>query len=160
MRAASVYSRMTAQPGQREALIKQFRDVLRLGIPGLEWCSINTVLDDPDTIWVTQIWTDKPAPRHRNPVILWSGRHRSRDVAGGRTARRFVAARTFDGRMGSRGVEGPDGDGVGAVGCADDRPCAYGESEVAGAGVGAGLLAEAAAAVRSVTSHQVDWILR
>jgi heme-degrading monooxygenase HmoA len=52
---------MTAQPGQRDVLIERFRDVLRIGIPGLEWCSINTVLDAPDTIWVTQIWTDKAA---------------------------------------------------------------------------------------------------
>jgi heme-degrading monooxygenase HmoA len=57
----SVYGRMTARPGQREVLIERFRDVLRIGIPGLEWCSINTVLDDPDTIWVTQIWTGKAA---------------------------------------------------------------------------------------------------
>jgi heme-degrading monooxygenase HmoA len=52
---------MTAQPGQRDVLIERFRDLLRIGIPGLEWCSINTVLGDPDTIWVTQIWTDKAA---------------------------------------------------------------------------------------------------
>jgi heme-degrading monooxygenase HmoA len=57
----SVYGRMTAQPGQREALIERFRDVLRIGIPGLEWCSISTVLDDSDTIWVTQIWVDRAA---------------------------------------------------------------------------------------------------
>jgi heme-degrading monooxygenase HmoA len=57
----SVYGRMTARPGQREALIERFRQMLRIGIPGLESCSINTVLDDPDTIWVTQIWTDKAA---------------------------------------------------------------------------------------------------
>ena len=50
---------MTARPGQGAVLIERFRDVLRLGIPGLEWCSINTVLDEPDTIWVTQIWRDK-----------------------------------------------------------------------------------------------------
>ncbi|MEV6851100.1 antibiotic biosynthesis monooxygenase [Actinoplanes sp. NPDC051411] len=57
----SVYGRMKAQPGQREVLVERFRDVFRIGIPGLEWCSINTVPDDPDTIWVTQIWTDKAA---------------------------------------------------------------------------------------------------
>jgi heme-degrading monooxygenase HmoA len=56
-----VYGRLTAQPGQREVLVERFRDVLRIGIPGLEWCSINTVRDDPDAIWVTQIWTDKAA---------------------------------------------------------------------------------------------------
>lgn len=57
----SVYGRLTAQPGQRAALVERFRDLLRLGIPGLEWCGINTVIDDPDTVWVTQIWTDKGA---------------------------------------------------------------------------------------------------
>ena len=57
----SVYGRMTARPGRREALIDRFQDMLRLGIPGLEWCSISTVPDDPDTIWLTQIWTNKAA---------------------------------------------------------------------------------------------------
>ena len=57
----SVYGRMTARPGRRDALIDRFRDVLDLGIPGLEWCSISAALDDPDTIWVTQIWTDRAA---------------------------------------------------------------------------------------------------
>jgi quinol monooxygenase YgiN len=57
----SVYGRMTAHPGQREVLLERFRDMLRTGIPGLEWCSINTVPDDPDTIWLTQIWTDRAA---------------------------------------------------------------------------------------------------
>ena len=57
----SVYGRMTAQPGQRDALIERFKDLLRIGVPGLEACSINAVLDDPDAIWVTQLWTDKAA---------------------------------------------------------------------------------------------------
>lgn len=42
-------------------LIERFREVLRIGVPGLEWCSVSTVPDDPDTIWLTQIWTDKAA---------------------------------------------------------------------------------------------------
>lgn len=57
----SVYGRMTARPGQRDELVERFRDVLRIGIPGLEWCSISTVLDDPDAVWVTQIWADRAA---------------------------------------------------------------------------------------------------
>ena len=57
----SVHGRIAAQPGQREALIERFRDVLEIGIVGLEWCSISTVLGDPDAIWMTQIWTDKAA---------------------------------------------------------------------------------------------------
>jgi hypothetical protein len=52
---------MTSQPGQRDVLVERFRDVLRIGIPGLEWCTINTVPDNSDTIWVTQIWTDRAA---------------------------------------------------------------------------------------------------
>jgi heme-degrading monooxygenase HmoA len=52
---------MTARPGQRDALIERFKDVLRIGIPGLEWCSIHTVLDDPDAVWIAQIWTDRAA---------------------------------------------------------------------------------------------------
>jgi len=57
----SVYGRMTAQPGRREALIAHFRDVLRAGVSGLEWCSISEVIDDPDAIWMAQVWTDKAA---------------------------------------------------------------------------------------------------
>jgi heme-degrading monooxygenase HmoA len=52
---------MTAQAGQRDALIERFKDALPVGIPGLESFSVNAALDDPDTIWVTQIWTDKAA---------------------------------------------------------------------------------------------------
>lgn len=61
VRKFSVYGRMTAQPGQRDALIERFKDVLEAGISGLESFSISMVLDDPDTIWVNQIWTDKSA---------------------------------------------------------------------------------------------------
>lgn len=57
----SVYGRMTAQPGQRDALIDRFKDALPVGIPDLESFSINAVVDDLDTIWVTQIWTDRAA---------------------------------------------------------------------------------------------------
>ena len=57
----SVHGRITARPGRREALIERFREVLDLGIPGLEWCSISTVAGDPDAISMTQIWTDRAA---------------------------------------------------------------------------------------------------
>ncbi|WP_426503879.1 putative quinol monooxygenase [Dactylosporangium sp. McL0621] len=73
----SVYGRMTARPGEREVLIERFRDVLRLGIPGLEWCSVNAALDDPDTIWVMQIWTDKATHdtgTRSDPVVAATGR--------------------------------------------------------------------------------------
>lgn len=57
----SVYGKMTAQPGQRDVLIQAFKDMLDGGIPGLELCSINAALDDPDTLWLTQLWSDKAA---------------------------------------------------------------------------------------------------
>lgn len=52
---------MSARPGERDALIERFKELLQIGVPGLESFSINAALDDPDTIWVTQIWTDKAA---------------------------------------------------------------------------------------------------
>ena len=56
-----VYGRMTALPGRRDALIERFADLLRIGVPGLESFSVTAALDDADTIWVTQIWTDRAA---------------------------------------------------------------------------------------------------
>jgi quinol monooxygenase YgiN len=55
----SVYGKMTAKAGQRGELVARLADLLRLDTPGLEWCTINTALDDPDTVWVTEIWTDR-----------------------------------------------------------------------------------------------------
>jgi antibiotic biosynthesis monooxygenase len=52
-RRFSVHGRFAAQPGQREALIERFRDVVGAGIPGVERCSISTILDDPDAIWMS-----------------------------------------------------------------------------------------------------------
>jgi quinol monooxygenase YgiN len=63
MTGFAVYGRMTARPGLRGELI----DLLRVTIdalgnpPGLLSYSINTVIDDPDTLWITQTWTDRAA---------------------------------------------------------------------------------------------------
>jgi quinol monooxygenase YgiN len=59
----SVYGRMTALPGRRDELIAVLLDSLRAGgdDSGLLTYSVNTALDDPDTIWLTQLWTDKDA---------------------------------------------------------------------------------------------------
>jgi hypothetical protein len=35
--------------------------VLRPGVPGLECCTISTVADDPDAIWMAQVWSGKAA---------------------------------------------------------------------------------------------------
>ncbi|MFE1318326.1 putative quinol monooxygenase [Kitasatospora phosalacinea] len=59
----SVYGRLTALPGRREELVALLLEGLRAGgdNSGLLDYSINTVPDDPDTIWLTQLWTDKEA---------------------------------------------------------------------------------------------------
>ena len=59
----AAYGRMTARPGQRDALIEEIRAAIAaLGDPpGLLDYTINTALDDPDTVWVTEIWTTKAA---------------------------------------------------------------------------------------------------
>lgn len=56
----SVYGRMTALPGQRDELIVVLLDGLHAsGDGGLLAYSINTLFDDPDTIWLAQLWIDK-----------------------------------------------------------------------------------------------------
>lgn len=57
----SVYGRMTALPGRRDELIAVLRDGLRASgdDSGLLSYSINLTWDDPDTIWLTQLWIDK-----------------------------------------------------------------------------------------------------
>ncbi|MFE3002305.1 putative quinol monooxygenase [Nocardia sp. NPDC059246] len=59
----SVYGRMTALPGRRDDLIALLQNGFRAGGPtsGLLAYTINTAPDDPDTIWLTQLWIDKPA---------------------------------------------------------------------------------------------------
>ncbi|MFD6162346.1 putative quinol monooxygenase [Nocardia sp. NPDC060256] len=59
----SVYGRMTALPGRRDELIAVLLEGFRAGDEGggLLSFSINTALDDPDTIWLTQLWIDREA---------------------------------------------------------------------------------------------------
>ena len=59
----SVYGRMTALPGRRDELIALLHEGLRAGGEdgGLLAYSINTAPEDPDTMWMTQLWTDKDA---------------------------------------------------------------------------------------------------
>jgi quinol monooxygenase YgiN len=54
---------MTALPGRREEVIALIRESVRAGgsDTGLLTYSINTVLDDPNRLWVTELWTDKQA---------------------------------------------------------------------------------------------------
>ena len=59
----SVYGRMTALPGRRDELIAVLLDGFRAGgdDSGLLTYSINEAFDDPDTLWLTQLWIDKDA---------------------------------------------------------------------------------------------------
>ena len=59
----SVYGRMTALPGRREELIALLQEGFRAGgeDSGLLTYSINTAPEDPDTVWMTQLWTDRAA---------------------------------------------------------------------------------------------------
>lgn len=59
----SVFGRMTALPGRRDELIAVLLDGFRASGEdgGLLTYSINTAFDDPDTIWLTQLWVDKAA---------------------------------------------------------------------------------------------------
>ena len=54
---------MTALPGRREEVIALIKESARAGgsDSGLLTYSINTGLDEPDAIWVTELWTDKQA---------------------------------------------------------------------------------------------------
>jgi len=59
----SVYGRMTAVPGRRDELVALLQEGALAGgdDSGLLTFVINTVPDDPDTIWLTQLWADKEA---------------------------------------------------------------------------------------------------
>ena len=59
----SVYGRMTALPGRRDELIALLVEGFRAGgeDSGLLAYSVNTAFDDADTVWLTQLWTDKDA---------------------------------------------------------------------------------------------------
>ncbi|MGW5352025.1 putative quinol monooxygenase [Streptomyces sp. NPDC004031] len=59
----SVYGRMTALPGRRDELAAVLAEGFRAGGEGsgLLAYSVNEALDDPDTLWLTQLWVDKDA---------------------------------------------------------------------------------------------------
>ncbi len=53
-----LFGKLTAQPGQRDALIDQLLQAAKL-MPEIEGCSlyvINSAPDDPDAIWVYEAW--------------------------------------------------------------------------------------------------------
>lgn len=57
------YVRMVAQPGQGDALagtLLRVAEGLRAS-PGCEVYVINISADEPDTVWVTEVWADQAA---------------------------------------------------------------------------------------------------
>lgn len=57
------YVRMVAQPGQGDALARTLltiADGMRAA-PGCELYVVNLAADEPDTVWVTEIWADESA---------------------------------------------------------------------------------------------------
>lgn len=81
MAGFAVYGRMTAKPGRRDALIDALREsITALGEPaGLRDYTFNAALDDPDTLWVTQIWTTKAA--HDTATKIEVNKARTRALA-------------------------------------------------------------------------------
>jgi len=57
------YVRMVAQPGQGGALAETLLRVAEglRGAPGCELYVINASPDEPDTVWVTEVWSDEAA---------------------------------------------------------------------------------------------------
>jgi len=57
------YVRMVARPGQGSVLanaLLRIAEALRAS-PGCELYVVNLSADEPDTVWVTEVWTDEDA---------------------------------------------------------------------------------------------------
>ena len=57
------YVKMSAEPGQGEALATLMLEVAGSlnATPGCELYAINREVDDPDAVWVTEVWTSQQA---------------------------------------------------------------------------------------------------
>ncbi|MFF0607775.1 putative quinol monooxygenase [Nocardia tengchongensis] len=69
----SVYGRVSALPNQRDAVIELINEAARAcgDSGGLVAYSINAPIDDPNSVWVTQLWVSKDAhdaTTHSEPV--------------------------------------------------------------------------------------------
>lgn len=63
MNKFSMIGKLTAHPGKREELVSLLLEASRSlnDIPGCEFYIINESVDDPDAIWVTELWRDAEA---------------------------------------------------------------------------------------------------
>ncbi len=63
MNKFTMYGKMTAQPGKRDELVNLLLEASR-SLDDMEGCElyiINESVDDPDAIWVTELWRDAQA---------------------------------------------------------------------------------------------------
>ncbi|MEK4045942.1 putative quinol monooxygenase [Paenibacillus sp. FSL H8-0048] len=63
MNKFAMYGKLTASPGKRDELILILLEASRSlkDMAGCELYIINESADDPDTIWVTELWSDAEA---------------------------------------------------------------------------------------------------
>jgi len=56
-----LFEKMTAVAGQRDALVRNLLEAAELvaDLPGCEVWIVNTAPDDPDSVWVTEVWRSK-----------------------------------------------------------------------------------------------------
>jgi quinol monooxygenase YgiN len=59
----ALYGKVLAQPGQRDALVAVLLEAAALlgEIPECELYIVNTAPDEPDAIWVTELWASEEA---------------------------------------------------------------------------------------------------
>ena len=59
----ALYGKVLAQPGQRDALVEVLLEAARMlaDMPECELYFVNTVPDESDAIWVTELWTSEEA---------------------------------------------------------------------------------------------------
>ena len=58
MNRFGLHGKLTAQPGQRDALVQILLEAAELlnAVPGCEIYFVSTSLAEPDAIWVTEVW--------------------------------------------------------------------------------------------------------
>ncbi|MFF2480890.1 putative quinol monooxygenase [Paenibacillus sp. NPDC058071] len=63
MNKFSMYVKLTACPGKRDELVSLLLEASRSlnNVEGCELYIINESLDDPDAVWVTELWRDAQA---------------------------------------------------------------------------------------------------
>ena len=73
------YVKMSAQPGQGEALAALMLQVAAglSATPGCELYAINRAVEDPDAVWVTEVWTSQRA-LDDSLAVLRTGEGRAR----------------------------------------------------------------------------------